>query len=51
MAGWKKQSRPSPLAPALPVRFDAVGFQWQGQRYIEPLDAVHLSWPNPLDPW
>ena len=38
------------LAPALPVRFEAQGFRWQGQLYGRPRDVIHLSWPNPLAP-
>ena len=38
------------LAAALPVRFEAHGFRWQGQLYDRPGDAIHLSWPNPLAP-
>src|SRR4029077_8122442 len=38
------------LASPLPVRFEANGFRWQGTLYDQPLDAIHLSWPNPLAP-
>ena len=38
------------LAAALPVSFEATGFRWQGRLYDQPLDAIHLSWPNPLEP-
>jgi len=38
------------LAPALPVRFEAKSFRWQGKLYDRPGDAIHLSWPNPLAP-
>jgi len=38
------------LAPALPVSFEAKGFRWQGRLYDQPLEAIHLSWPNPLEP-
>ncbi len=38
------------LAGALPVRFERQGFRWQGRLYDQPLDAIHLSWPNPLAP-
>ncbi len=38
------------FAEVLPVRFEGQGFRWQGRLYDKPLDAVHLSWPNPLAP-
>jgi hypothetical protein len=38
------------LAPALPISFEATGFRWQGRLYDQPLEAIHLSWPNPLEP-
>jgi len=38
------------LAPALPVSFEGATFRWQGRLYDQPLDAIHLSWPNPLEP-
>ena len=38
------------LATALPVRFEANAFRWQGQLYDRPRDVIHLSWPNPLAP-
>jgi len=38
------------LATALPVKFEANAFRWQGQLYDRPRDAIHLSWPNPLAP-
>src|SRR5262245_49246928 len=50
LGGPRENAWTERLAPALPVRFEAVGFQWQGQRYTQPLDAIHLSWPNPLNP-
>jgi hypothetical protein len=38
------------LVPALPVTFTARGFRWQGTDYDRPGDALHLVWPNPLEP-
>ncbi len=38
------------LATALPVQFEARGFRWQGRVFDGSLDAIHLSWPNPLAP-
>ncbi|HVQ27577.1 MAG TPA: hypothetical protein VMV01_20470, partial [Planctomycetota bacterium] len=38
------------LGPALPVSFEGATFRWQGRLYDQPLDAIHLSWPNPLEP-
>lgn len=38
------------LAPALPVRFAAGSFRWQDREYARSGDALHLVWPNPLDP-
>jgi hypothetical protein len=38
------------LAPALPVTFAASSFRWQGTDYDRPGDALHLVWPNPLEP-
>ncbi len=38
------------LAPELPVRFTAPGFEWHGTRYAKPGDAIVLTWPNPLAP-
>ena len=42
---WTRQ-----LAPALPVVFTAAGFRWQGTDYERPGDALHLVWPDPLEP-
>ena len=38
------------LAPALPVEFTASGFRWFGREYDRPGDAIHLIYPNPLEP-
>jgi hypothetical protein len=50
VGGARENAWTERLAPALPVRFEAGAFSWQGRRYAEPLDAIHLSWPNPLEP-
>jgi len=50
LGGARENAWTERLAPALPVRFAERAFEWQGRRYAEPLDAIHLSWPNPLDP-
>jgi hypothetical protein len=38
------------VAPALPVRFEASGFRWQGRLYDRPDESLQLSFPNPLAP-
>jgi len=38
------------LAAALPVEFTARGFRWFGRDYDRPGDAIHLIYPNPLEP-
>jgi len=38
------------LAASLPVEFTAAGFRWAGHEYSRPGDALHLVYPNPLDP-
>jgi hypothetical protein len=50
VGGARENAWTERLAPALPLRFAPGAFEWQGRRYAEPLDAIHLSWPNPLDP-
>src|SRR5262249_17485314 len=50
LGGPRENAWTERLAPALPVRFEARGFSWQGTLYDRPLDAIHLSWPNPLAP-
>ena len=50
LGGKNENEWTAQLASALPVQFEARGFRWQGRVYGGALDAIHLSWPNPLAP-
>jgi hypothetical protein len=50
VGGPRENAWTARLAPALPVHFDARGFEWSGTRYERPGDALTLAYPNPLAP-
>ena len=50
VGGSRENEWTARLAASLPVQFEAHGFRWQGRVYDRPLDAIHLSYPNPLAP-
>lgn len=50
VGGSRENAWTQRLAAALPVQFEPAGFRWQGRLYDQPLDAIQLSWPNPLAP-
>ncbi|HUK63807.1 MAG TPA: hypothetical protein VLV15_10740 [Dongiaceae bacterium] len=51
VGGPRENAWTARLAAALPVHFDARGFEWFATRYDRPGDAVTLAYPNPLAPW
>jgi Glycoside Hydrolase Family 113 len=50
VGGARENSWTARLAPGLPLTFTARGFRWQQTAYERPGDAIHLTYPNPLDP-
>lgn len=50
LGGSRENEWTARLAAALPVKFEGRAFRWQGRAYDRPLDAIHLSYPNPLAP-
>lgn len=49
LGGPRENAWTQKFAGALPVRFSAAGFTWQGREYTRKGDVIHLAYPNPLN--